>query len=297
MILVTGATGGTGSELVRLLSESDHPFRCMVRRPEALGTLSAQGIDAVLGDFDAPETLPSALGGVDKLYLVCTPDQHLADREIAMIDAAKQAGVSKIVKLSAFWTDLESPSPNLRLHAASESHLKSSGIDYTIIRPHGFFQTVFWMSAATIESQGLMPAPAGQGDAPYLDIRDVALAVLTCLTEDRHHNQTYEITGPASLTMDEIAGILSKSLGKTIVYADIPPEQMSAAMKAMGVAGSSVAHVAYVFRRIREGTSSFTTDTLGQLGITPRSWADFAADLSAGKTGMATSFKPPAPPA
>ena len=297
MILVTGATGGTGSELVRLLSESKHPFRCMVRRQEVLDEFSSHGVDTVLGDFDDPESLPPALAGIDKLYLVCTPDKNLAGREIAMIDAAKSAGVSQIVKLSAFWTDLESPSPNLRLHAASENHLKASGINYTIIRPHGFFQTVFWMSAATIEGQGLMPAPAGQGDAPYLDIRDVALAVWACLTEDGHENKTYEITGPECLTMEQIADILGRGLGKTIVYADMPPEQMSAAMKAMGVADSSVAHVEYVFGRIRGGTSSFTTDTLQNLGISPRTRADFAADLATGKTGMATSFKPPAPPA
>lgn len=297
MILVTGSTGSSGSLVASLLTESGISFRCMSRREEALEALKEQGYEAVLGDFDRPETLTAALTGCSSAYLVCTPDGELEGREKRFIDAAKDAGVEHIVKLSAFWAEDGSPSPNLAAHARVERLLIDSGMAYTILKPHGFFQTVFWMNVPTIEAQGVMTAPAGSGGAPYLDLRDVAQAVVHSLTDEKHRNQVYDLTGPEAASMAEIASVLSSALGKPIQYVDIPEEQMLGAMGAMGVAESSIAHIATIFRWIREGKVEFTTDDLrDKFNIEPKSWRDFGADLAAGKTGAATSFKPPGPP-
>lgn len=299
MILVTGPTGGTGSLLIERLRRADIPFRAMVRREDAFEQLKSQGHKAVvMGDFDKPETLTPALDGISRAYLVCTPDEQLADRECRFVDAAAAQGIDRVVKLSAMWADSESPSPNLRAHHRVEEHLKAAAPDHSIIRPHGFFQTVYWMNLPGIQAEkdkGVMAAPAGDGKAPYLDIRDVVEVAFRCLTEDQHANQTYEITGPEALSMSEIAAVLGAAMGKSIMFMDIPEAQMEAMMRSMGVAESSIAHVSAVFKKIRQGQSETVFDTLQRLGIEPRTWRDFSRDLQTAETGAATSFEPPAP--
>lgn len=294
MILLTGPTGNTGREILRLASEAGLPLRCMSSRPSTVDELGAQGISTVLGNFDQPETLDQALAGVEKAYLVCRPDQHLETRERNFIDAAARAGVKHLVKLSAFWAAPGSESPNLDAHGRVEEHLRESGVPFTILRPHGFFQTFFWMSAPTIQAQGAMAVPAGQGIAPLLDLRDVAQAAFNALSDDSHIGKTYDLTGPEALSMADMASQLGDAMGRPIQYVDMPEEQLIGGMKMMGVADSSIQHVATVFRWIREGKSEEISDGLQALGVTPRHWKDCAADLVAGRTGAATSFEPPA---
>ena len=296
MILITGATGSTGSEIIEQLRQSQHQLRCMTSRPDAARELEGRGFQTVVADFDRPETLPQALQGIRKAYLVCPPDERLETREKAFIDAARGTDIH-IVKLSAFWSAPDSPSPNLQAHARVEQHLRSSGLPFTILRPHGFYQTFLWMNLPMIQGQGILPVPGGTGKAPLLDIRDVASAAVKSLTEPGHENQAYDLTGPEAVTMETIAQALSQGLGKPVQYMDMPEQQLIGAMKGMGVADSSIAHVATIFRWIREGKVDFTTSVLKEtFHIEPKSWSDFATDLAAGKTGAATSFKPPGPP-
>ncbi|MEM9558551.1 MAG: SDR family oxidoreductase [Acidobacteriota bacterium] len=298
MLLITGPTGNTGREVVARLHSTDHPFRVLTRRPEAARQLEAQGLDVVLGDFDRPETLPAALEGVHRAFLVCTPDPKMVERETGFIDAARAAGVERVVKISALGADAASDSPNLRFHAAIEDHLRASGLDYTILRPHAFMQTMFWMCLPTIHEHGIVSGPAGDGAAAHIDLRDVAAVAVSALTTDEHARSAYDLTGPEAVTMAQIADLFAPLVGKPLAYVPSPEEPVAMAMRAMGVPETSVEHVLVVFRKIRDGQLADVTDTLRTLGIEPGTWQGFVDDVAAGRTGAATSFEPPgAPPA
>lgn len=291
MILVTGPTGNTGQLVVAGLRERGIPLRAMVRSPEHQRALEAAGVPTVLGDFERPETLRAALAGVEKAYLVCTPDERLVRCETNFIRAAADAGLEHLVYGGAYATDPGSGSPNLRLHAAAEAVLRESGVPYTLMRPHGFMQTFFWMSAPLVLQQGILSYPAGDGPIPLIDVRDVGAAVLAVLTEPgaRHHGKSYNLTGPEALTGVQMAEALTRGLGRPIRYVDAPLEQLDAVMRQLGVPDAPREHVLWCFREQRAGRFGYTSRDHEALGLRLRSYAEFAADLARGETGTATS--------
>ncbi len=297
MLLLTGPTGNTGREVAQRLRAAGIPFRGMARRVEAREELERLGFEAVHGDFDDPGSLESALQGATRAYLVCTPDAMLPEREGNFIDAAKAAGVGHIVKLSGLLASSDAASPMLRFHAQVEDKLERSGIAFTTIRPHGFMQTMYFMSEALIRERGIMTYPGGDASAAWVDLRDVADAVFKVLTTDGHGGKTYDVTGGAAISFTEMAEVLSRALGQRITYVPAREDDMRGAMAALGVAAAAVDHVIEVFRLVRDGKLAFTTGRLRSLGIVPRDWERFAADLSAHQTQGATSFKVPEPEA
>ncbi|MEM8933020.1 MAG: NAD(P)H-binding protein [Acidobacteriota bacterium] len=293
MFLITGPTGNTGSYLRQRLRASGHPTTSMVRRQDAFDQLTADGERCVMADFDDAASLATALRHVERAFLVCTPDEALEARESRFVDAAAAAGVRRVVKISALGADAESASPNLRAHAAIEDRLRASGMDATILRPNGFMQTLVWMSLPMIQAQGVFAGPAGQGTCAHVDLRDVGEAAFLAMTDETPRNGVFDLTGPAPVTMTQVASWLSAALGQPVQYLDVPPEQMAGGMRQMGVAESSVAHVLTIFEMIRKGEFDFTSDGFDAFGITPRDWPTCMADLAAGLTAAATSFAPP----
>jgi uncharacterized protein YbjT (DUF2867 family) len=293
MILITGATGNTGREVSRLLKDAGIAFKAMARSQQSQALLEEQGIETLHGDFDDPVSLQSALKGISRAYLVCTPDEKIVERELSFIKAAKAAGVGHIVKLSALMSAPDGPTPNHRAHGQIEDALVASGMVYTIIRPHGFFQTVYFMSKPLMDAQGIISYPAGSGRASHVDLRDVAAVAYLALTADGHENKKYDVTGPQAVSFAEMAEAFSKAMKKAIHYIPGDEGSMIGFLRMAGVAEQSIEHVIGVFRLMREGKIAFVTETLSELGIEPRTLEDFAVDLASGKTGIATSFKPP----
>lgn len=265
------------------------PLRAMTRSEAKRRALEASGISAVIGDFDKPDTLRAALEGVDTAYLVCTPDERLVTCESHFIAAAKAAGVKKIVKCGAHSTGHDSGSPNLRMHAVVEDALRASGITYTILRPHGFMQTFFAMTAPLVMQQGIMSYPAGDGPIPLIDVRDVGEIALRALIQPGFENQAYDLTGPAALTPTQMAASLAKAFGRPITYVEAPEEAEDGALRQLGVPDAPRNHVLWCFREQRAKRLDYVSKGHEAFGIRLRTYDEFAADLAAGKTGTATS--------
>lgn len=289
MIVVTGATGNTGKLVVAGLQEKGIPFRAMVRSAMKQKELEAQGIPAVLGDFEDPDSLREALSGASKAFLVCTPDERLVRCESNFIRVAAEVGIQHIVRCGAYATAPDSESPNLRFHARVEEVLRDSGIAHTVIRPHGFMQTFFWMSAPLVMQQGILSYPAGDGPMPLIDVRDVGAALLKVLTEPGYENRSFNLTGPEALTPRQMAETLSQALGRSVTYVDSRLEDLDGLMRHMGVPDAPREHVLWCFREQRAGRFAYTSQDHLALGIPLRSFAEFATDLAAGLTGGATS--------
>lgn len=220
MILVSGATGGIGGEVCRLLKESGTPFRALCRKQEQVESLSKKGIDAVRGDFDRPETLAAAMRGIDTMFLITPPTQQQVTQEKAAIDAAKEAGVDRIVKISASDSNVRSPVPWAKAHALIDHHLRASGIGWTILKPTAFMQNFLWFKDPI--AKGFLPQVTGKGSVSWVDTRDVARVAAAVLSEDGHEGATYFLTGPETFDMKEAAARLSKVVGHKVRYLDLP---------------------------------------------------------------------------
>ncbi len=184
MILVCGATGGIGGELCKLLKAAGAPFRAMARRQEQVDRFRQQGMDAVLGDFDRPETLAAAMQGCDTMFLITPPNPDQFTQETGAIDAAKRAGVGRVVKISASDGNVRTPVPWARTHALIDHHLRAAGIGWTLLKPTAFMQNFLWFKKPI--AKGFLPQVTGDGSVSWVDTRDVARVAAAVLTQEGH---------------------------------------------------------------------------------------------------------------
>ncbi|WP_294269710.1 SDR family oxidoreductase [uncultured Sphingomonas sp.] len=232
MILISGATGGIGSEICRLLGQAGTPFRAMARQQAQVDAYRKKGTDAVLGDFDRPDTLPAAFEGIDTMFLITPPNQRQFEQEITAIDVARQAGVRRIVKLSASDANIRSTVPWAQTHARIDHHLRASGIDWTILKPTAFMQNFLWFKDAI--AKGFLPQVAGKGSVSWVDTRDVARVAATVLSQDAHVRATYFLTGPETLDMNATAERLGAVAGRKVRYLDLPNPLFAALLRVTG---------------------------------------------------------------
>ncbi len=223
MILITGATGTVGKELVKLLARPEEPIRVLVRDRNRAGSIAYPGVNFVEGDFARADSLPAALSGIEKVFLLSAPGERQAELEGNFIDALVRSPLKHVVKLSALGADLESPARFLRTHAELERRIVESGIPYTFLRPNQFMQS-FLSFRDSIVNRGEFYAPLGDGRVSIVDVRDVAAVAAEVLHEFGHQYKTYEVTGPESLTYADCAARLTFALGKPVSYVDVPPE-------------------------------------------------------------------------
>ncbi len=292
-ILLTGATGNIGQVVAAELARRGVPFVAMARSGSRRAALTARGITAIHGDFDDPASLAPALRGVRTAYLVCTPDEHLVRRETAFIRAARAAGVRRIVKCSAYMAGDDAPTQNLRSHGAIERVLLASGMEGTIVRPHGFMQTFTLFSWDLIQRAGVLSNPTGDGGMPLVDVRDVAQVVVRAIVDDGHVGRAYDLTGPESLDGHRMAEILESVLGRPIDFIPAAPAPFALMMRLLGVPPVPTEHVVTIMRLTREHRLERVEPTLTSLGIRPTTYEEFVRDLVAGRTGGGNSFKPP----
>src|SRR5215211_831576 len=143
MILITGATGTTGREVVEALRRlGAKGVRALVRDPARADFIRAAGFETVAGDFERPETLDAALEGVERALLLTPPSPQTFEQQRAFIEAARRAGVRHVVKLSAFGADADAPEGFGKWHGQSENLPKTSGLKWTILRPNFFMQNL-----------------------------------------------------------------------------------------------------------------------------------------------------------
>ncbi|MGK6324498.1 SDR family oxidoreductase [Sphingomonas sp. DT-51] len=232
MILVSGATGGIGGELCRLLGDAGVRFRALCRKPSQVETFRRNGMDAALGDFDRPETLPAAMQGCDTMFLITPPTPGQVSQETGAIDAAKRAGIGRIVKISASDSNVRSPVPWARSHALIDHHLRGSGIGWTILKPTAFMQNFLWFKDPI--AKGFLPQVAGRGSVSWVDTRDVARVAATVLTQHGHEKATYFLTGPETFDMKTAALRLSQVLDRKVRYLDLPAPVFRAILRLTG---------------------------------------------------------------
>jgi uncharacterized protein YbjT (DUF2867 family) len=277
MILVTGATGLNGSELVRRLSAKGIPSRALVRSlAKAQPLASLPNVEVVVGDMARPDSLVEALRGVDRAMLISSSDQTMVEVQSSFIDAARRAGVKHVVKLSGIIPELDSPFRFARMHAEIEKRLEASGVSYTHLRA-GEFMPSYFRQVPSIVAKGILALPMADARIASIDIGDIAEAAIAVLTTSGHEGQTYPITGPEALTMTEVAEKLSAAVGKPIRYVDVPPEEAKAARLAAGIPPYLAEGLDELFAERREGKESKVWPTIEEVfGWQPTTFDEFA---------------------
>ncbi|MGP1387627.1 MAG: SDR family oxidoreductase [Thainema sp.] len=279
-VLVTGATGSNGTEIVKRLSAQNIQVHAMVRNPDRAKEIALPNVEVVKGNFDHPETLLEALTEVDRAFLLTNSTEHAEAQQLAFVDAARQSSVKHIVKLSQFAADAHSPVRFLRYHAAVEAAIQASGMTYTFLRPNLFMQGLLSFRS-TITSQNAFYAAIGDAKVSVVDVRDIADVAVAALTEAGHEGKIYDLTGPQALTHTEMAEYLSAALKRQIAFVNIPPEQMREAMIGFGMpawqADGLIEDYAHYRRNEAAAIASGIEDATGQV---PRQFEDFARDYA-----------------
>jgi uncharacterized protein YbjT (DUF2867 family) len=266
-VLVTGATGNVGSEVVKELQARGERVRAFVRAP---GNLAA--VELAVGDFSDPDSIRRALDGVDRVFLSSADGPGKVAHEAAVVDTAAAAGVELIVKASTMFAEVGSPLKPLDWNGRSEQHLKASGVPFVILAS-AFYMTNVLAVLEPIREQGILPVPAGDGAVAMIDPRDVAAVGAVVLLGAGHAGRTYRLTGPEPITYARIAELLGAE------YVDVPPEAARRKLEATGMPDWLVDHLDRAFALIRSGAMAETTDVVRAVtGRDPRGFAAFARD-------------------
>lgn len=264
MILITGATGTNGQELVRQLAAAGEQVRALVRNPAKAAHLEGPHVELVVGDFDQPATLEAALRGVEKAFLLTAVAERFVEWQRAFIEAAHLSRIKHLVKFSGMGAGARAGAELLRLHGETDELLRQSGVPFTILQPNSFHQNILW-SAGTIKAQGAFYLPLKSAAQSTVDVRDINAVAAKVLTSAGHEGKTYVITGPEALTFQQAAETLSEVLGRRIQYVDVPLSAAEDGMRKSGMPDWNVRVVGELLGYFATGAAMTVTDTVPRL--------------------------------
>jgi uncharacterized protein YbjT (DUF2867 family) len=216
-VLVTGATGRVGSEVVKSLLQRGVDVRALTRKQPKPGTFPS-AVEIALGDLTDPVSIAEALKSVDKLFLLIAgvPDELV--QSLIAYGLSKKAGLKHVTYLSVFKADQFLEVPHFAAKYAVEEAIRAGRMPYTILRPAYFLQNERGLKAA-LTGAGVYPIPAGNRGVAVVDVRDIAEVAAISLTEEGHEGKTYDQVSSDMLTGPDAAATWSKLLGKEIIYA------------------------------------------------------------------------------
>lgn len=274
VVLVTGATGTVGSEVIRGLLARDVKVRATVRARADEARLPA-GAQGVLFDFEDQATFSAALAGVDRVFLMRPPYMADADAFLPFLNAMREAEVRQVAFLSLMGADKNPVVP----HRAIEKRLRVSGLDWTMIRPSFFMQNLSTTHLADIREHSEIFVPAGKGATSLIDARDVGEACAIVLAQEGHLGAAYTITGPEALTYESAAYIMSNVLGRTIAYSHPSGRVFAARFADRGYPKEFITVMRGIYMVARIGMAGgLTGDLKLLLGRTGRTFREFVED-------------------
>lgn len=279
-ILIAGANGANGRAFLAQLNASGVAARAMVRNKQLANGLQNELTEVVEANLSDINSLKQAFKDIELAYIIAPihPDAVILFNNF--FNAAKQAEVRHIVKLSGYGAASDSKSEILRQHYQSDELLLKSGLNYTIVQPNAFFQNLF-VQEKSIRLKGRFTNSVGNARQSLIDIRDVAEAVFNIFYEDNHLNNIYQLTGPEPLNAADIAEQLSSVLNKPVRYRDINADIAEPEMLLAGLPSWNAHAIAEIQDVFSSGEyADISNDAVSILGRTPRSFREFVADYS-----------------
>jgi uncharacterized protein YbjT (DUF2867 family) len=289
MILVTGATGKNGVEIIKRLAGRKERVRAMVHKQDDLRQdTHTFELEYVAADFDDPASLRRVLRDVQRAFLVTNSSERVEERQLRFVALAREAGVRHVVYLSQLHASSDSPLRFLRYHAAVEEALRTSGMTYTNLRPNLYMQGLL-MIGKSIASEGRFFAPAGSARVSVVDVRDIAAVAVAALTQNQHENKTYNLTGTESLTHAEMAALLSAACDRPIEFVNVPEQEFRAALRSLQMPDWQADGLIEDYAHYRRGEASAVSSAIGEIiGKPARPFSTFAHDYRAAFLGENT---------
>ncbi len=290
MILIFGATGNIGYELVRLLAEQQVPVRAFSRNPQT--QLASPYIQPYAGEITNSADVEAALAGVTRLFLLVPPPlPHYPEPVHTIVTAAKKAGVKHLVYLDGIGANLGSPVLTFKQGAQTESLIEATGLPYTFLRASSFMQNLGQSLAGTIAAQNAIYTSAGDGEISMIDTRDIAAVAAHVLTESGHEGYTYELTGGEAISFGQVAEKLSALLGRSINHVSLPEPQLYQALRSAGLPDDRIKGLVAMFHTWRYGEAERISGNVEILTGTP------ARTLDAYLSENVAAFQPAQAPA
>ena len=282
-IIVTGATGTVGSEVVKQLSKVGPNYNVKAGVHSINNANKIQQYDRVKPvqiDYDKLKGLETAFKDVDKLFLLTHPSPKTVEHESNLITEAKKSGIKHIVKQSIMRADPKADVEAMRLHRQTEKMIEESGIPYTFLRPNEFMQGFINFQGTTIKSNNAFYIPAEDAAVSFIDARDIgAVAVKALLDGDKHYNKTYMVTGPEALSYHQAADRLSSATGKKIDYVNISDEEARGGMKEAGLDDWLINTISDLYALYRKGYASQVSSAVEEVtGRKATTFVQFAKD-------------------
>ena len=266
MIAVTGATGGLGGRVARLLADRGVEQRVIVRDPARAPELRG-ATRAPPATYEDRQAMRTALEGVDTLYLVsAAEEERRMDAHKTAIDAALDAGVEHIVYTSFLGASPDATFTFARDHFHTEQHIRGAGVNFTFLRNSLYLDFI----PRFVGEDGVIRGPAGDGRVAGVardDSADVAVAVLVAPGD--HDGRTYELTGPEALTMAEMAAKLSAASGREVRYVPETMEEARASRASSGAPGWMIEGWVTTYAAIAAGELDTVTDAVEHLAGHP----------------------------
>ncbi|MET7780253.1 NmrA family NAD(P)-binding protein [Streptomyces mirabilis] len=288
LVLLSNA-GDVGRTVLDQLRAQDVPTRVMVRRDDARAAeLRVLGAEVVIGDLARPETVAAALEGVGRMYFAMpvSPDQLLAAtvvasvaREYGELDGLVDMSQMTVSQMTATSTG---ESDQQRLHWLSEQVFDWSGLPVVHVRPTAFLDNPLFttLAARSIRDNGTIALPFGTGRTSPIAVDDVARVVATVLRDPAPHvGHVYELTGPRTVDMTEMAEEFSRALGRPVTYVDVPLDRWrSEVLAKAGLPPHTEQHIATMARLHRENRYDRTSDDVERVTSVPaRTIEEFVA--------------------
>ncbi|MBL7557267.1 MAG: NAD(P)H-binding protein [Bdellovibrionaceae bacterium] len=268
-VLVIGASGTVGTELVKLLKAKGQPVAEATSKKDLkqgqvhLNLLNQDGIE-------------DAFENVDRVFLLSPPGHTNQDKLLLpLIEMAKSKKVKKVVLMTAMGANAVE-SASLRI---AEIQLEKSGLNYNIIRPNWFMQNFnsYWIQG--INNDGKIYLPVAKAKGSFIDARDIAAVAAELLVSDKFNNQDFDLTGSDVINHDQVAEILSITTGRKISYQDIEPAAMRAGLIGAGLPKDYAEFMLVILDFFKQGYAERTTDAIEKItGRKPISFKKYAED-------------------
>jgi uncharacterized protein YbjT (DUF2867 family) len=263
-VLVVGGTGKTGRRVAERLAARGVAVR--------IGSRSAEPAF----DWENPAGWPSALRGVEAVYLTYFPDLAApgsASAIEAFVTAASGAGVRRLVLLSG------RGEPEAQ---RCEELVRGSGLEWTIVRASWFAQNFSESYLLDAVVAGDVALPAGDVGEPFVDAGDIADVAVAALTDGSHAGQLYEVTGPRLWTFADAIAEIGRATGRSIRYTQVTTEAFAAGAREASVPEEFVSLLTYLFTEVLDGRNASVADGVERaLGRAPRDFADYVRDTAA----------------
>lgn len=274
MHVIFGSSGVVGSALLAEAQRRQLRVRAVYRsrRP-------SQPADEIARvDLETGEGIEASLEGATTVFLATGDmlDQIAAERRV--IEAARRAGVVRVVKLSILSAESEA-FYYARVHRAIERLLEASGLAYTLLRPGGFMQNFVHYYGHAIRTEGVLRLPCDDFAENVVDVRDIARVAVECLASDRFEGRALDLCGPRPLTHASMVAEISARTGRPVRFESISPAAFRAAMLPFAVSREHVDGIAAMLRFHQEGKGPKTSDAIVDVtGLAPRSFEEFVRE-------------------